>query len=490
MKHNVSFLFFFLSILCIEQSQAQTSATYRYDDIKGDSIHTVVHEKNNLFITCSHTSDSRSCFLVESLSPSIKKKFYTTPAINPSHPHTTPLPQGCGLIINDLETVQDYECWFCGQRWEQTGYITYNPYGVAVPETIFCGFVGRFNINNAISGSGNVEIMTIPGTINLEHLAVSTGNIITVTESSQLIELTPTSTGYNYIIGRSTHPSEVFMDAVTTNDTVVLLSRFSNPQHYFYHHDMFALRYALPSTFVTSCDSFYRYDTYYINNDHSFGFDTLSPIMLCRTNNACGVVVAYITPREDYREFETTPGKLVLHHIAKKNSDPIEIIKSNDNNTYVCIKDLEACSPVIGNTFIAALLEDSLGKSVLRYPILQHTYTYLTDTIRRISNVRLQSLAPYHNPTTSVASLYAAGYYPANQKKLAKVYDYTVHMHNKEPLPKECFLTSYGTLQYATDKTIKLPYNFSFQTMSTGSVSFTTLPYSAVDTSPVTTCLY
>ena len=480
------------TLFLINSVAAQNSRTYRYDAIKGTKILTEAHEKNTFFVTCSHTSDGRSCFLIEYSGSNTRKSFYTTPYVAPT-PHAI----ASGYIVNDMVIARDYTCWFCGEKWVRTGQYIYNSNGLAYPETVYYSYVGKFSLQNAINGGGNYETMTFSPDYTMENIAVSKSGIVTVTGGRYLWEFSPNTDGsYNYKVGESSQNSEVFVDVVCRTDTVVVLSRFNNPDHYFYYHDMFALRYDTPYNFVGNNNTMYRYDTYYINYDHSCGFDTLSPIKLCSINTGSGVAVAYVTPRCDFpynnatdaTSYSISPGKLLLYKFDKKNTIPSKIIYSTDTATYTKIKDLSASVFDNNYYFIALLLEDSINRSIIRYPILNHFFS-ISDTIKTISTIQLDEIQAYQNSSTLANNLMGAGFAMNNQNKLSEAFDFAIH--SQSPFSFfYCLTNSFGVLNYinSPNPSIKTTQNYLINQITSGIISPTSTQYASTDAVQTLTC--
>ncbi len=317
---------------------AQTSATLRFNDIKGQHVLTAAHNKSKYFVTCSHTDDNRSCFLVENVVTGARKKFYTTAHVEPSMFYTC-----SGYIVNEMEIDNEYNCWFCGSKWVRTGQYVYNTQGLLVPDTVRYGYIGRFDLHDVMNGSGNLEIMTIGNSFNLEHFTLTDDGSLYATEEMMIYKIQPNSAGYSVEKGFINHTNQNgslvcrFMDVVCSGDTVITLALCVDSNHYFHYHDMFFLNYGTRSNFFAGNNT-YPYDTYDAYNDRRARRWTNAPVFLTKTNKGCGVVVSYITENTDY-PLHDFPGKLIMFHFPGELTGPTEIIHNDDTDVYVRIID-------------------------------------------------------------------------------------------------------------------------------------------------------
>lgn len=448
MKSKVLFVFLFLLETALP---AQTSGTRRFDDVKGTRVLTAAHEKNKIFVTCSHTDDDRSCFLVENVENSVagvRKKFYTTAHVEPSSYYTC-----SGYIVNDMKVDNNYQCWFCGTKWVRTGQYIYNTQGLLVPDTVRCGYIGRFNLDEVLNGGGNLEIMTIDGCSNVEHFAFTEDGGIYATGEMMVYKIYPSTTGYSVEKGVINHTNLSgqyvgrFMDVVVSGDTVITLALCVDSGHYFHYHDYLFLSYGTAGSFITDNNT-HPYDTYDAYGDRRTRRWSNAPVFLTKTYRGCGVVVSYITENTDY-PLHDFPGKLIMFHVPGELSGPKEIIYNDDTDVYVKIKDIKSCDSLFGSSFMAVLLEDSYGKSVVRFPRVGTGTTWLSDTIRKVQNPKYESIYPFRNPDSQPRmnpSVSVAGYYPQNQNRVARNTKYNVRNENTRlgVVPWNCYVTSYG----------------------------------------------
>ena len=472
----------------VGKANAQIGATVRFNDIKGDRILSASHEKNNYFVTCSHTDDDRSCFLVENMTTGTKKKFYTTEHVEPAMFYTC-----SGYIVNDMK-IDGFDCWFCGTKWVRTGQYVYTIEGLLVPETLYCAYIGRFSLHDAINGGGDFEIMEIINSGKLEHFTLAKDGGIYATAGMFIYKIYPAVNGYSVDIGRIVHPGAGgrFMDVVCAGDTVITLSVCADSTHYFHYHDMFYLNYGTRANFI-SANTTNRYDTYYAYNDRRARRHSGAPIYLSKTYNGCGVVVSYITENTDFPPYDF-PWKLIMFHVPREHAVPSEIIHNSDTATYSKIKDIKSSDTLHGKSFITVLLEDFYGNSIIRLPRIGTGQPVIFDTIRKVKFPSLENISPFRNPgdILRLPSIYVAGHYPLFQNRVARNIKYNVRNENTrvDKIPWGCYDNSYGywdidTCMYnvydADDYTI-IPHTNT-------QAAFENHPFESVDAPFTTICL-
>lgn len=434
---------FFLGLFAHGEAGAQTGSTLRFDDTKGDRVVAAAHVKYKNFVTCSHTDDDRSCFLVENFEYNTRKKFYSTAHVEPSMQYSC-----SGYIVNEMVVDAGYTCWFCGSKWVRTGQYVYTIEGLLVPETLYYGYVGRFNVD-ALNTGGNMEIMTVDGSYNLQHFALTPSGDIYATEDNLIYHFAPAAGGgYNVDRGFINHEgAEKFMGVVCTGDTIVTLVRCLEPSHFFRFHDMFYLGCGPRSDFINSNIVNY-FDVYIAYGDRRARMETDAPIHLTATNKGNGVVVSYIAENDEIPDI-SFPGKLLMFHFPNiyQGARP-EILHNTDTGTYVRIKDIRSSDSVRGNPFLAALLEDNHGNSVWRLPIIGGAYSDFYDTVRKVQYPSMESIIPFRNPNIDIhkSSLYLSGYYPFFQDRVARNISYNIRNDDSRggKIPTGCYTASTG----------------------------------------------
>lgn len=250
-------------------------------------------------VICYHDSHNISSFVVEW---SDKKKFATSVYQTSTGPTLNPITNK-GYRVLDMEILDDM-CWFCGDRWEETGEWILTPGGQAYKEVTHKGFVGRFSISGVLAGNGNFSIMEIFEVPPLTNLAVYASGATALVGGeanfpSYVVEIqeTPLPSVYQVKLIKSEDPNEVFMDVAWAGGKVVTLSRFrptsiTDSAKYKYY---FGLRYGTPSNFAATASTIYNYRTHKVFFPANIGrFSGLTPIFLSHTNQGNGVVVSYL----------------------------------------------------------------------------------------------------------------------------------------------------------------------------------------------------
>ncbi len=309
--------------------------------VVGDRTLIRMDHSREYIVTCSHTENDCSKFSVSTTD--ITKHFTTTNYI--PNPHFSPYaPLNQGYVVKDMRIVGT-TCWFVGVHWWETGNVVYG-FGFGSPgewEVKYGGFVGRFDVRDVVNGSGQYEILTIPGTRELTRLAAYSGGITAVGKNmfgvSKLVELEYYSSGQSrFSVGQSSYAEEVFMDVVNASGRIVVLSRFNNPSHYMYYRHYFGLRYGnIGNFFNTHNNNLYCYDNYYPFPDASASFAGLDPIFLNYTNSGNEVLVSYLGTTGPLN------GELIMYRIPSEGVRPAEVQYSAGGYTYSAIRDVQFC---------------------------------------------------------------------------------------------------------------------------------------------------
>lgn len=372
------------------------SSITRLTNCSGDR--TIVRSNQLLqTVTCYHDSHNCSSFIVSG-NPS--KKFATSTYIVPSG--TIPYPvSNEGYIVKDME-ILDGVCWFCGEKWNETGNMLYTLEGLSYPEILHDGFVGRFNLADVLSGSGNFEIMTIPNTTELTHLAVYQGGITAIGESKEypynscVVELQETSFPTTYLVTK-TNPAcslEVFMDVTHAGNKVVTLSRYNaTPTDSSYYKYCFGLRYGTPSYYGYTANTLYNYKTNKVFLPANLGrFYGLTPIFLTHTNNGNGVVVSYLGGGVEGVDFYC--GRLLMAHIASIGASTVDTkISLDPKNTgmntatgFIHGDPGYDCVEIINSELYELNQEYSNGRTFTQIPFTTSTPTSLQVCNDGVSN--------------------------------------------------------------------------------------------------------
>lgn len=360
-----------------------------------------------------------------------------------------------GHTVHDMQ-IYGSTCWFCGKRWNRIyefGMPAYPGAPIPIIESVdSLPYVGKFDIAGAVAGTAVVKIMYFPTSDNLmrlNRLATTGDGVVMIGEQGSahntvLVELTENTTNNTYKIIQSSFSEEVFMDLVRTGNKVVTLSRFNNPIHTGFYNYTFGLRYGTPNSFVSTGNTMYGYDTYYPFCDTRAKFTGVDPIILSNVNNSINLTNA-VTVSFVSTSATAYVGQLISYHIASQGAMPTDVLWTAGKDYYTKIKDAKFNKPLTFNTFMAVLLEDNNGNSVLRFPYLNVGNTSYSDTILYAADPKLESLAPFQYMSNSFET-YAAGYYALDYSKISFLEEYELHDHFNPSNPATCFSVKLGTI--------------------------------------------
>ena len=129
--------------------------------------------------------------------------------------------------------------------------------------------------------------------------------------------------------------SEVFMDVDHAGSKYVILSRFGNPERFYYYTYRFGLRYITPGRLINN-DTMYVYDTWQLFYVDGW-FTGVDPIHLSATHSGDGVVVSYVenNRREPNNAYN---GHLFNIRINGKGSSTMYGFRSTDTARYTEIE--------------------------------------------------------------------------------------------------------------------------------------------------------
>ena len=427
-------------------AQINYSKITQFNNVNGENTIIRTNRVFSHFVTCSNTSDGRSCFVVDN--GSSYKFFYTTQ-------HVTMIPGvslNTGYVVKDMQMEFDgTTCWFCGIKWAETGTLVYDINGSGTWDTVFCGFIGRFDAVDVMNGSGSFEIMEIDGTYCLDKLAAwNTGAAAVGIDDygrSRVVELIQSGTNtYKYKVEKSTRTDEVFMDIANANGRIVTLSRFNSSISNSYFKNYFGLRYGNPSYFVSTSSTLYLYNTANVFGNNAATFTSMNPVHLSYTNKDKEVVVSYLG---DYFSAFVAPwlkGHLLSYHIPSEGANNITMTYNQDTNTYRKIYEVKFNQPLTTKTYMAALLEGSDGNSVLRFPYLNRTNAY-NDTMLYINYApKVESVAPYQTSSSGM-EIAATGRYHYSYQRIVDIREYEIHDHLSMWNNNNCFFFFFWTFK-------------------------------------------
>ena len=454
------------------------SSVTKYNNCTGDK--TLIRKNQTSYtVTCYHDEHNCSSFIVES---QIRRKFATTSYSNNGQ---TPLAPQTGYIVRDMELL-DGVCWFCGEKWVETGQMLYTLEGLAYPEVLHYGFIGRFNMADVIAGNGNYETMVISGTEVLTALAVyvsgvtAIGGAIDHPYSSCVVELQETSFPGSYLVTTevSSNSEEVFMDVTCAGGKVITLSRFNNPANSSYYNYRFGLRYGTPSSFTYTANTLYCYNTSLLFSIPDAGkFYNLSPIFLCKTNNGKGVVVSHLG--EGSANTNIYSGHLMLYHIGSEGATSVEVKNNYDMDVYSEIKEITFNVPFNTYSKMAILLDGN----TLRFPLWASNYNY--DTVMYTNDYNLASMV-YYYAQSGLFDISGVGYDSTN--KIVRLYQ---NVNSDWPTwnSMTCMQTKWGQFSGNLKNNCLETINQNMNIITAKGVTFSSFPFTSSWVTTQQTCV-
>lgn len=407
------------------------SMVRQYPLLQGDNM--LVRTDNATFVTCCNTTDKRSCFVVDD--GTTARQFFTTEA--PAGIHVT----DSGYVVNDMQLVDGF-CWFAGYKWVNTGMPVYTLDGQMYILITHEAFVGKFKTSQVLSGNGNYRIALIPQVHHIERLAVMGDDVtaIGVAETGEryLVEMLYGGDSNLLRIETSSSSEEEFMDVVAAGNKVVVLSRFNNAAHFMWYKYYFGLRYGSAGNMFNTGIDMQIYDVYEAYGWYT-AFPSVHPVRLAATNNANGVVVAYI--EQDSQSVNPLLGKFVLFHIPGKGTLSTDVVFNlHDEFQYTALDDIRFNKSLSGNSYMALLLRGSMANSILRFPYLNFPQS-LSEDVYHMNDPYIESVAPFQYGGVGL-ELSAVGHYMGNSQSLAGITEHGVHHYTANT----CFSIESGHL--------------------------------------------
>ena len=149
------------------------------------------------------------------------------------------------LLIKDME-IYERVCYFCGAFRVTTGNFLVGMDGQITYETAYTGLVGKFSIDDILTGSAQYELASIPKTALMTKMTVynaSQGMSIsmigsadpsTVYPSSCVVDIYPNGpTTWECSASNLTSSDELFCDIGHAFGSVIAVSRLKNEHHKF-----------------------------------------------------------------------------------------------------------------------------------------------------------------------------------------------------------------------------------------------------------------
>lgn len=419
--------FFGVCLLMIGSLFAQpNSDIYRYNNLNSNKLFMQTNPENSCHVICFNTSDDRSCFIVRNKDYSSIKHFYTTNPL-PSGMIPGPNYKKTGYIINDMQATWTGWCFFCGVAWEETEITLYDPIvggGIYVQnDTTRVGFIGVINIDSVLNGSGHMDIVKIPETKELSKITIKPGGVVGIgtlyngNKSCIIESMIPhfTSTKYSYKIAISQDPSEIFINATTTDNKVVVLSRYSSLSNESNYKYRFGLRYGGYNDYINGNNTVQLYDVRGVFHDNRTQFDGVLPMCIAYPHVNNEVMVSYVvTANTSFK------GNFLMFRIASESDENVGICY-NQNGSYTQLKEMKYYWPNYPGVTVCKmflLLKDSLDNSVIRFTNPNWNLSSSSDYVISSVNPKIESIAPFQK-YVSDSRVAAAGYYPNNYNKIA-----------------------------------------------------------------------
>lgn len=485
MKKNALLTILLCSVLIATMgpTQGQQSVVERYG-MQGKNTILKANSTTPYMVICTHDNNDCSTFIVNN--GGVRKKFATTSY------NTSPIPflqSQTGYIVKDMELFGE-DCWFCGEKWVKTGEYILTPGGLAYPEVLHYGFIGKFKMTDVLQGSGDYEVMTIPGTEVVNVLTVhddgvaALGGAWSLPYSTHIIELTPTSYPDIYLLCQtsSSYLDEVFLDITTTSGKVITLSRFANPSSSSFYNYSFGLRYGNLTTFGYSANTLYCYSTETAFYDPLAGkFDGITPMFLSKVNNGGGVAVTYLATGDPASN--VFAGHILTYHIASMGAASMVVRSNYDLNRYAKINDVRFIEPFLQSPKMTVLVEDTGGHSSVRFPNFSINYNY--DTMLYTDSYHLESIHYYKSGTTKNSFL-ASGEKQTN----TLIHISEVGINNYMPIWEtlNCLQTNSGNFFSSNIPNCLSTFNYPLSVGLSSSKTFSHIPFTATNASTVQDC--
>lgn len=416
------------------------SMILQYSSLHGTGEIVRASGDNSRHVTCAYVDNRRSLFIVTS--GNTRKTFYTSE-------QSAPLGSGEWHEVLDM-LIDGSTCWVCGRDWHETGQLIYNLDGSSYWERVSVGFIGRFDIDSILGGSGTFYTYPIANTTELTHIARGGYSLAFIADGGDCAgEAVPAGTALS--LAKVTPPKigEVFMDVVFAGGKYVFLSRFHNIGVY-YNRYRIGLRYAAPG-WVADMQTMHVYDTWELFFNYGW-FAGLEPVHLCKTNSGNGVAVSWV---------ETDPsnpapsffGHLFVLKIDSEGAMGFKGYYSADSAVYTRIKDVGFGGPSYGNPYMTLLLEDADGNSVFRFINTNcGNQNICSNPMLSLSSPRIESAVPIQTSSTNLKFI-ASGFYDDMSYKIAEISEINVIDHSTSWQQFNCMSFGFGEMYSDTDNT-------------------------------------
>ena len=433
MRKLLLLIFIALSAL---NAQAQYSELKRILSIKGSEMIIRTDYSRTYFVTyCKYNHYNHNYFIVS------QGNNYKYLDLMDGTDNMFPAPD-YGYEIKDIQVIGQ-ECYFCGQKWKQTGNIIYNLDGTMMYETVCKGIIGRFDIRDVINSGGTYEILEIDTTYCLNKIALlSSRALATATLYDEttpcLVEFKELTNQYlqeyySYSVLRSSESDEWFTDVAALSDKFATVSRYRNASNTSSFNYLFGVRYGNGFNFSNSNNGIYKYNVQNVLANEGASFINMEPVRITYTQKNDETIVAYMNRKQSNRQ-----GQPIFYKIGSPGQTISDIIINLDYVQFSSIKDIQYNRPIYDKTQMAVLLEDVNGRSVLRFPnwAIVNSGPY-PDTALYTDSYKLQSIAAFQY-TSGSFEVMSAGYAPNNNNNIVHLLTSDIHGTNQKWSSNSC----------------------------------------------------
>lgn len=421
-----------ISLLIVDIVSAQSTGTITYNSVTGTNVISRQNNLNNIIVVCSHKNGIEAEFTVSN------KNLKTT--IGPYTGLTGD--ERDGYIVESMEVV-DSICYFCGKKWHEQlvpiytmeGYISYEP------EYSYKGFIGKFNINDILSGGTSFKEMSFNNISELSKLTYSGGNITAIGENTNnisiVLELRQQLGWWFYRIGTSPRSDEVFMDIVSCNSETVMATRFDGSLSSTMLERNIGLRYGSKSNYCGSCTYLYCYDVCDIFTSNGLKSYYVSPVLLSWNHVGNTVFVSSLGQQYHWAN------RPYMFRVNRKGEDTIRYQFTSDSYRYSKINEVRFRNAPNPNNQMVLLMESTSGKSTFRFPQWNSPVGTVSDTIVDDDTLKFQSIHPFYN---SIYLSLLAGGFNANTGKVLTYKLYGIHNPYNNWSDNTCRSVKTGTI--------------------------------------------
>lgn len=413
---------------------AQTSNTVTYGNAQGVNVISRPNSGFTSTVQCSHRNGIEAEFTIGTINLKTTVGPYLT---NNGYERD-------GYTVNSMEVIGN-DCYFCGKKWheKEVHILTMEGTWLVEHEYLYTGFVGRFNIASILAGGTTFETTVFGETSELDKLTYTGNGFIVLGKEATnntpvVLELSTWILGWSYQIATSTRSDEYFKDVVSCGTKTVLASRFDGSINSTFLEKKIGLRYGDNSNFCANCNTIYNYDVQGIFTFGGVGFSSVGPISICKTHTGNEVVVAYLGQQYSWTNIP------FMFKVSSEGASTIDFIFTNDNHRYSKISEIRFPQPLDTPRKMVMLMENTNGKSTLRFPIWGNSLGTKQDTILYDNNLKIQSIHPLQ---AALGEIYVncGGYNPNDANKVMLIQQHLIHSASPWDL-QSCRSRTTGTL--------------------------------------------